>query len=395
MSASAGVTELPRQAGLATLMKSYGSRYKDLIGNSFWQAAIAQSAVEAYDQATRGKSYLKDIAATYRTYVHGPNPISALPDFEDGYADDTAWWGLAWLQAYVITKNKDYLRVAEADANFIHRHRDKNQNSCGGSGGVWWVITGSSGYGRLAIPNALFLELTAWLHNVVHHDTKYLRWAKAEWAWLNRSGMINRHNHLVWNGFGNAPKCTIGGTYWSYDMGAVIAGLAQLYRATKKAGLLHEAEEIANATIRYLAPHGVLADQCQPRECSFDQQSFKGIFISDLRMLATIARTKAYNSFLKAQRFSVEAHDTSTGEKFGLIWAGPIRNPCPASSTKRSRRAAANVCTSYTQASAEAAVVAALVWRLARHSAGAVTVRSGRRRAVPRRTRCTAAGPPG
>jgi predicted alpha-1,6-mannanase (GH76 family) len=361
MSASAGVTELPRQAGLATLMKSYGSRYKDLIGNSFWQAAIAQSTVEAYDQATRKKSYLRDIAATYRTYVHGPNPLSRLPDFEDRYTDDTAWWGLAWLQAYLITKNQNYLRVAEADANFIHRQWDTNKNSCGGRGGVWWVSTKAGERGRLAVSNALFLELTAWLHNVLHHDTKYLSWAKAEWAWLSRSGLIDRHNHLIWNGFGHAPECTIGGTYWSYDMGGVIAGLAQLYRATKKAGLLAEAKKIANATIRYLAPHGVLADKCQPRDCNFDEQSFKGIFIGDLRMLATIARTRAYGSFLKAQRFSVEAHDTSTGEKFGLAWAGPIRKSCPASSTRHSRGAAANVCNSYTQASAESAVVAALV----------------------------------
>jgi predicted alpha-1,6-mannanase (GH76 family) len=363
MSESAGAAVIPRQAGLATLMKSYGSTYKDLIGGSFWQAAVAQSTLETYDLATGKTSYARDIARTYRAYVHGPNPISRLPDFEDDYADDTAWWGLAWLQAYLLTKNQDYLHVAEADANFIHRHRDKEENTCGGRGGVWWVIRGSGGYGRLTISNALFLELTAWLHNVLHRDATYLSWAKAEWAWLSRGGLIDRRNHLVWNGFGPAPRCAAGGPYWSYDMGSVIAGLAQLYVATRNARLLGEAKKIANATIRYLAPHGVLADKCEPKHCDTDEQSFKGIFIRDLRMLATIARTSTYNSFFKAQRSSVEAYDTSTGEKFGLVWVGPIKKSCPTASKRSTRGAAANVCTSYTQASAEGAIVAGFMGR--------------------------------
>src|SRR6516162_5479099 len=163
MTASARTTVPPGQAGLDTLMKSYGSTYKDLIGGSFWQAAVAQSTLETYDQATGKTSYLGDIANTYRKYVNGPNPASKLPDFEDNYTDDTAWWGLAWLQAYLITKNVNYLHVAEADANFIHQQWDTDSSSCGGTGGVWWLITSSGGTGRLVIPNGLFLELTAWL----------------------------------------------------------------------------------------------------------------------------------------------------------------------------------------------------------------------------------------
>jgi predicted alpha-1,6-mannanase (GH76 family) len=359
MTAPAGAAVSPQQAGLATLMKSYGSTYKDLIGGSFWQAAVAQSTLDTYDQATRTASYYQDIARTYRQYRHGPNPVSKMPDFEDNYTDDTAWWGLAWLQAYVMTRDVSYLHVAEADAKFIHREWDTSKNSCGGAGGVWWFRSRSGGDGRVAISNGLFLELTAWLHNVIRGDTTYLRWAKAEWAWLARSGLIDRRNHLVWNGFGAAPRCEVIGPYWSYDMGSVIAGLAQLYKATKKARLLTEAKEIAAATVRHLAPRGVLADPCQPAGCRQAEQSFKGIFIRDLQMLATIARSSAYDSFFRAQRSSVEVHDTSRGGKFGLNWSGPIRKSCATPDASSRTRALANICTPYTQASAEDAMVAA------------------------------------
>lgn len=359
VTAAAEVRVSPGQAGLATLMRSYGSTYKDLIGGSFWQAAVAQSTVEAYDRATGAKSYLRDIAGTYRTYVAGPNPAGRLPNFEDGYTDDTAWWGLAWLQVYLITKNPNYLHVAEADADYIHKQWDTSTSDCGGSGGVRWAVSRKVPGGRLAIPNALFLELTAWLHNVLHADTTYLSWAKAEWAWLGNSGLITSKD-LVWNGFSKQMRCALRGPYWSYDMGSVIAGLAQLYVATRNDSLLAEAERIAKATVGYLAPHGVLAETCEPIGCDRNEQSFKGIFVLDLRMLATIAKSRAYDPFFRAQRNSVEAHDTSYGAKFGLIWAGPIARSCPATSVPTSTGAAANVCTAYTQASAEAAIVAAL-----------------------------------
>ena len=60
-------------------------------------------------------------------------------------------------------------------------------------------------------------------------------------------------------------------------------------------------------------------------------------------MLAVTARTRQFNGFFRRQAQSIEAHDTSRSHQFGMFWAGPLADP-----------------NSYSQASAEAALVAVL-----------------------------------
>src|SRR5579875_332666 len=150
----------PVQAGMAELMASYNSS-TGLIGNSLWQSAVALSTVLAYQQNTGDTSYSYAISNAFADNQSG--------NFEDSYLDDTGWWGVAWLQAYQLTGSAQYLQMAETDANYIHQYWD---GTCGG--GVWWDT--SETY-KNAIPNELFLELTAGLHNAISGDTTYLSWA--------------------------------------------------------------------------------------------------------------------------------------------------------------------------------------------------------------------------
>ena len=359
--ARAATVTSPQRAGIAELMASYANNF---IGGSWgWQAAVGQSTVESYQQATGDVSYYGDIAATYAKY-NGDDP-AGKPDFENYYMDDTGWWGLAWLQAYQMTGDTAYLRTAEADAAYIHGYWD---STCGG--GVWWSIAKTY---KNAIANELFLELTAWLHIDVPGDTTYLGWADAEWAWFSASGMINSSN-LVNDGLtiSSTGACTSnGGTTWTYNQGVILAGLAQLSRATGNATLLTRAEGIAGAAISHLAPAGVLTEPCAAAGCDGNQQTFKGIFVRDLAVLAATAGTSQYDSFITEQAASIEATDTYPGSTFGLLWAGPAQSTCISTS--------ANPCDTGTQASAEQALVAALGGPTARPAAvisaqGAVSV---------------------
>lgn len=302
---------------MAELFESYNPN-TGLIGNSWWQAAVAQSTVETYAQTTGDTSYDGAIARAFT--------VNSSSKFENGSDDDTAWWALAWLQAYDLTHVSSYLSMAETDADYIHQDWD---STCGG--GVWWHRSPRT-Y-KNAISNELFLELTAWLHNDIAGDTKYLGWAQAEWSWLYTSGMIN-NSDLVNDGLDDNCANNTGVT-WTYNQGVILAGLARLYQATGNRSLLSQAERMARAAIRQLTVNGVLAEPCEHAACAAmldnDTLAFKGIFVGDLKVLAVTARTTQFNAFFVSQARSIENRDTSGYRQHGMSWMGPVADVSSAS----------------------------------------------------------------
>jgi|SRR5215472_3708927 len=307
----------PQQASMTVLFTSYDPS-SGLIGNHWWQAAVALSTLETYAQTTGDTSYDVAIARAFA--------VNSSSRFENSSNDDTAWWALAWLQAYDLTHVSSYLSMAETEANYIHRTWD---NTCGG--GVWWQRSPRA-Y-KNAISNELFLELTAWLHNRIKGDTKYLRWAQAEWSWLDQSGMINSSN-LVNDGLDDTCGNNAGVT-WTYNQGVILAGLAQLYQATGDPSLLKRAERMARSAIGQLTVGGVLAEPCEVAACADqldnDTRAFKGIFVRDLKVLAVTANTSQFNAFFVRQARSIENSDTSSDREHGMFWAGPVADASSAS----------------------------------------------------------------
>ena len=307
----------PLRPGMAVLLGSYGAG-TGLIGSSWWQAAVALSTVETYAQVTGD--------TTFDSVIAGAFAINSGSDFQNDSNDDTAWWALAWLQAYDLTHVPAYLAMAETDADYIHQDWD---DTCGG--GVWWQRNPLA-Y-KNAITNELFLELTASLHNHLPGDAKYLSWAKAEWSWFDHSGLINA-NSVINDGL-DGSCANNGDVTWTYNQGVILAGLAQLYRATGHSAFLRAAERIATAAISQLTSGGVLAEPCEQRICAArldaNTQAFKGIFVRDLKVLAVTASTTRFNSFFARQAQSIEAHDTGHHHEHGMFWAGPLGRVSPAS----------------------------------------------------------------
>lgn len=316
--ATAGGPQLLAKQGMAVLI----SRYQDgLIGSSWWQAAVAQSTLESYQQATGRLVYQRYINATFNRY-RGGNFERCFPQHSGPcvvWMDDTAWWALAWLQEYGITRYSPFLQAAEKDADYIHRYWD---GVCGG--GVWWNSRPAR-YQRglqykTAISNTLFLELTAWLAAVLpagaQRDT-YLHWAQAEDGWIFRSGLVS--HGIVVDGLNG--RCRPGGEGYSYNQGTIVAGLAMLARGSGDSQLLDPAHQIAGAALAQYGHSGVLRD---PNEASGDTAVFKGIFARGLKLLSLAAGTSAYDGYFATWARAIKAHDTTPGHQFGPHWAGPL-----------------------------------------------------------------------
>ncbi|MEK8110368.1 glycoside hydrolase family 76 protein [Micromonospora sp. M12] len=237
-------------------MKSYDST-SGRIGGGWWTGAVALSTVMTYRQATGDSSYDYAISEGFNKNRSG--------NFINEYLDDIGWWALAWIQAYDITGNTAYLQMAQTDANFMHTYWD---SKCGG--GIYWST--QKAY-KASIANELFLQVTAALHNRIPGDTTYLGWANAEWNWLNGSGLING-SRLVIDGI-NVNNCSFNNSTFTYNQGVVLAGLAELSRATGNTGLLTTARSIADAATTRMVRNGILTENCEPSSCGADGPAFR------------------------------------------------------------------------------------------------------------------------
>jgi predicted alpha-1,6-mannanase (GH76 family) len=103
--------------------------------------------------------------------------------------DDEGWWALAWIAAYDVTGNKQYLSTAESI--FEDMKASYGTTPCGG---IWWDKNRT--YVN-AIANELFFDVGA--HLAIRGGNRasyYLSWALKEWNWFKKSGLINAQHTI-------------------------------------------------------------------------------------------------------------------------------------------------------------------------------------------------------
>ena len=284
--------------------------------SNYWQTPTILETVIDYMIRTGTNAYASNISTTYDKNSGG--------NFLNGYYDDEGWYALSWIRAYDFTHDSRYLSMAQTIFADISGGWDTS--TCGG--GVWWDKIHSY---KNAIPNELFLEIAARLHERVSSDTaggsgpnghSYIDWATMEWSWFNNSGMINSSN-IVNDGLDNSCHNN-GGTTWTYNQGVVLGGLAELYHITGTNSYLTKAETLANASTSQLVTNGILTEPCETsNSCNNDQQIFKGIYISNLASLYSRDNNSTYANFIAANAVSLWANDRNSSNHFGLKWYGP------------------------------------------------------------------------
>ena len=255
---------------------------------------------------------------TLSTRLSNEAPPPTPGNFIDTAYDDTQWWALTWVNAYELTRNPSYLRMAENIHSYVTAAWTPSQ--CGG--GLIWQTTNNY---QNAVTNELFLQLSARLY-LDTHQASYLQWAQKELSWFNASGLINSSN-LINDGL--TTSCQNNGqTTWTYNQGVILGGLVDLYRATHDQTYLAEAQKIANAAIGMLVnSNGILTEPCSGPTCPTqnpDQTQFKGVFIRNLDALYEVTHDRSYLEFINKNASSIWQVDRNIYDQLGFDWSGPI-----------------------------------------------------------------------
>jgi predicted alpha-1,6-mannanase (GH76 family) len=254
--------------------------------------------------------------AIYQYLAPATRDLRGGSDFleEFGY-DDQAWWGDAWIRAYDVTGNRDYLDLA--GRIFADMRSAWDEASCGG--GVWWNPNHDF---KNAVTAELFILLAANLHNRTPGDTEYLAWAERVWTWFMGIGMVN-DQHLINDGLRDCMNR--GEPVWTYNQGIILGAAVELYRATGDEQYLTTAESLADASTTLLVDaNGVFRERCEATgDCNDDQSAFKGIYQRYLMALYDATGKAAYGEFILRHARSIWA-SRNAGNAFGLSWNGPI-----------------------------------------------------------------------
>jgi predicted alpha-1,6-mannanase (GH76 family) len=296
-------------AAITALQAWYDPTTALYTGVTWWHSAICLDAVIDYTTRTGNSTYASIISAIFEKYKD--------TKFLQNSYDDMAWWALAWVNAYDLTGETNYLEMAKTIFSAMTGGWD---NVCGG--GVWWNFDRNY---KNAIPNELFLSLATRLFQRTPAEQSYLMWALREWNWFQQSGMINA-SHLINDGLNNCQNN--GGPTWTYNQGVILSGLADLYRITGEDSYLNQATAIADAVLNLLVTsEGILIESCEaaePTGCDSNGAQFKGIFMHNLHHLYQTCPKESYRAFITRNVDSLWTRARNTNYQIGVHWSGPF-----------------------------------------------------------------------
>lgn len=242
--------------------------------------------------------------------------------FLNGYYDDEGWWALAWIDAYDLTGNADYLSTAQQ----IWSDMKGGASQPCGAGGIWWDRKESY---IASIANELFLATSASLANRVGASDKqqYVDAAMGSLSFFKSTGLLGSDNLIV-DGL-DKSTCQVQGTTFTYNQGVILGGLVELTRATGDSQYQDLAVTIANAATANGGPlvtNGILHEpnNCeQTNGCGNDGDQFKGVFVRNLKKLQKATGNGDYTTFFTTNAESIWNNDKTDTATLGPNWAGP------------------------------------------------------------------------
>ncbi|BGP36134.1 hypothetical protein JCM10449v2_000032 [Rhodotorula kratochvilovae] len=251
----------------------------------------------------------------------------------DKYIDDQSWWGMYALRAHQAYPNATWLEMVETINSNNTLYWD---DTCGG--GVLWLT-----YRPLiknTITSGLYFSILTRLYrytgNAIYfdHAMNTLNWWLG-WAFDADNGRVYDTITAQWAGQPMSGCEKSGEQTWTYNSGAFLFGLADLYYATGDARVLDLGRSIAYAAIRDYVPDtdtGVLVEACEddpppeegkPPACQQDETIFKGILLLGMSELYVARPDPNIYNFVNTQLLSNVFNNVDDSWLFGMWWGGP------------------------------------------------------------------------
>ncbi len=347
----------------------------------WWQSAMVLRTVVRYLEHTNTVSpiYQTLLERSYRLEVHHPLAI-AKSYFVNSFGDDTAWWGLGWLEAanyelHYLHNTSDantFLWTAEYDARWMMGMK----KSCGG---FTWEV----GYPTNTVTNAEFIALAAELYSFrsapgPFHDAAkaqaWLRAARSDLGWLEHSGLVNMQTGRVTDHL--THTCHLAGGPLTYTEGQMAEALVQMGNALHQPSYYSQAEPFLRfVTTRRLSnmdtPKGILQEPCEaeksrclaryqpssslagtPGESFLDQLVYKGVVGQALDDYVWATGSPHYKAYLRRQATAIINNAITDGQgrpgdchsptscQFAFYWGSPLSPSRPIEATAATQMSA-------------------------------------------------------
>ncbi|KAJ3276618.1 hypothetical protein HDV01_004151 [Terramyces sp. JEL0728] len=243
------------------------------------------------------------------------------------YLDDRAWLALAALKAHDLRPDQEYIDHA------VHEHQIMQQSwsdKCGG--GVLWTINGDY---KNTIANGLYFELSSKLFLKTRNNF-YLNEAQKTFTWIMNAKLYD--GKIFLDGIKNIDSmCSLNGGVYSYQLGVMISGMVNMFKATNDQNWLVQASQMGVNSLPSFSTNSIIREysSCDRAgalsDCGNDGALFKGIYVRGLYRLLFAAgingQTSAIASVLSTTWNSFAASSLSSSNPqnlvAGLNWAGP------------------------------------------------------------------------
>ena len=292
----------------------------------WWNSANVFTAVIRYADLTGQKDkylpIIQDIFTKTRKFPvydeQGKFKFECV-NYVNDYYDDEAWWALAWIEAYKLTQNKEYLLMSEKIFEDLTTAWSDDVHN----GGIYWKKNPLT-Y-KNSIANNLFALTAIRLYQLTQKE-EYAEWFEKDVNWYLKTGMYNTENDMIEDGLDGKTGEPNRGGYYTYNQGVAIAVLTEMSKYKNDRKYLELAEKLAQSTIKNMVTEdGILREREPKIAAGNDGVQFKGIFIRHLSFLYRVTGNQLYKDFIiKNADCIINKNYDPTSKSFGCYWYGPF-----------------------------------------------------------------------